>query len=86
MQITSPDRKVYYRLRAAISADHNRASWRKSSFSNLNGNCLEACRLQPDCIAVRDTKDNGEGPVLIFTEAEWDAFLAGAKEGQFDNL
>jgi Domain of unknown function (DUF397) len=37
-------------------------------------------------IAVRDTKAKGAGPVLIFTQAEWDAFMAGAKEGQFDNL
>jgi len=35
-------------------------------------------------IGVRDTKDNGTGPVLIFTSAEWTAFIAGAKEGQFD--
>lgn len=86
MKTTSLNRKVNYRSHAAISADVCRASWRKSSFSNLNGNCVEARRLPHDRIAVRDTKDNGTGPVLIFTTAEWDAFMAGAKEGQFDNL
>ena len=67
-------------------ADVSQASWRKSSFSHFNGNCIEITRLPPDRIGIRDTKDNGAGPVLIFTGAEWDAFLAGAKEGEFDNL
>ncbi|GAB1640934.1 hypothetical protein KRMM14A1259_13570 [Krasilnikovia sp. MM14-A1259] len=35
-------------------------------------------------VAVRDTKDNGNGPVLLFTPAEWDAFIGGAKNGEFD--
>jgi hypothetical protein len=86
MKATSSNRKVYYRSHPATSADACRASWRKSSFSNLNGNCVEVRRLSHDRIAVRDTKDNGTGPVLIFTKAEWDAFMAGAKDGQFDNL
>jgi len=34
-------------------------------------------------IAVRDSK-NPAGPVLVFTPAEWDAFVAGAKDGEFD--
>jgi hypothetical protein len=34
-------------------------------------------------IAVRDSK-NQSGPVLIFTPQEWDAFVGGAKDGEFD--
>jgi Domain of unknown function (DUF397) len=79
-------RKAYYRSRAVTAADVNRAPWRKSTFSNMNGSCVEVSRLLPDRIGVRDTKDSGAGPVLIFTGAEWAAFIAGAKEGQFDNL
>jgi hypothetical protein len=79
-------RMAYCRSRAVTSADIRQASWRKSSFSQMNGNCLELSRLRPDGIGIRDTKDNGNGPLLIFTDAEFDAFLAGAKEGQFDNL
>jgi len=79
-------RKAYYSSRAVTSAQVDQAFWFKSSFSNLNGNCLEIGRLTPDRIGVRDTKDDGNGPVLIFTAAEWNAFIAGAKEGQFDNL
>jgi hypothetical protein len=25
-----------------------------------------------------------EGPILVFTPSEWDAFVAGAKDGEFD--
>jgi hypothetical protein len=34
-------------------------------------------------IAVRDSR-NPDGPVLLFTPAEWDAFVEGAKDGEFD--
>jgi hypothetical protein len=33
-------------------------------------------------IAVRDSKDRS-GPVLAFTPAEWEAFTAAVKDGQF---
>jgi hypothetical protein len=79
-------RNAYFRAHAVTSADISRASWQKSSFSQYNGNCVEISRLLPDRIGIRDTKDNDTGPVLIFTGAEWDAFIAGAKEGQFDTL
>jgi len=36
-----------------------------------------------EAIAVRDAK-NPTGPALIFTAAEWDAFVGGAKDGEFD--
>lgn len=25
-----------------------------------------------------------DGPILVFTQAEWDAFVEGAKDGEFD--
>ncbi|RMI41208.1 DUF397 domain-containing protein [Actinomadura harenae] len=34
---------------------------------------------------MRSAKDD-DGPVLYFTEAEWDAFVAGVKDGEFDDL
>jgi hypothetical protein len=36
-----------------------------------------------DAVAVRDSK-NKTGPVLVFTPAEWSAFVEGAKAGEFD--
>jgi uncharacterized protein DUF397 len=36
-------------------------------------------------ILMRDAR-NPDGPVLAFTEAEWRAFIAGVKDGEFDDL
>jgi hypothetical protein len=36
-------------------------------------------------IAMRNSKFTGPNDtVLVFTESEWDAFVAGAKDGEFD--
>jgi hypothetical protein len=57
--------------------------WRKSSYSgNGGGNCVEVA-LVAGGIAVRDSK-NPDGPRLIFTPAEWEAFTAGVRGGEFD--
>lgn len=77
-------RKAYLHSHGVTTHDIGRAFWRKSTFSNMNGNCVQMGQLSPNRIGVRDTKDNGAGPVLIFTTSEWDAFIAGAKAGQFD--
>ena len=59
-------------------------AWRKSSLcDNSSGNCVEVA-IVPDAVMVRDSK-TPDGPVLIYTRAEWDAFLTGAKLGEFDN-
>jgi hypothetical protein len=34
-------------------------------------------------IAVRDSKDRS-GPVLRFRPDEWEAFVAGVRDGEFD--
>lgn len=36
-----------------------------------------------DLIGMRNG-DDPDGPILIFTEDEWDAFVLGAKDGEFD--
>lgn len=75
-----------YQLRDVRQEDVARAAWRKSSISTYNGSCVEVARLRSDRIGVRDTKDHGVGPVLVFNQAEWSAFLAGAKTGEFDSI
>jgi hypothetical protein len=60
------------------------AIWRKSSLSGNNGgNCVEVATNLSGLVAVRDSKDPG-GPCLVFTPAEWAAFTAGARDGEFD--
>jgi hypothetical protein len=34
-------------------------------------------------ITLRDPK-NPDGPTLVFTPAEWEAFVAGVRDGEFD--
>jgi Domain of unknown function (DUF397) len=58
--------------------------WRKSSYSGgQGGNCVEVAG-SGGMIMVRDTEDNGHGPVHQFTSARWRAFVAGVRDGQFD--
>jgi hypothetical protein len=58
--------------------------WRRSTFSGNQGNCVEVAELPDGGRAVRDSK-NPTGPVIAYTAAEWDAFLAGVKAGEFDH-
>lgn len=57
--------------------------WAKSSLSLANGNCVEVAGLSGDLVWLRDSKDI-KGPVLRFTPAEWDAFVGGVRNGEFD--
>lgn len=60
------------------------AAWYKSSRSNGQTNCVETAKLTDGGRAVRNTKDNGSGNVLLFTDSEWKAFVEGVKLGEFD--
>lgn len=62
----------------------NDATWRKSTYSGNQGGCVEVAFLDGGQVAVRDTKQLGQGPTLIFMPHEWDAFLQGAQDGEFD--
>lgn len=63
--------------------DAKTGGWFKSSFCNAGANeCVEVA-IGPDEIRVRDSKDRAAGQ-LTFTRAEWTAFLAGARAGEFD--
>ena len=59
-------------------------SWRKAQLSINNGECVELASVHGQ-VAVRDSK-KPDGPILLYTAAEWHAFLDGAKNGEFDDL
>jgi Domain of unknown function (DUF397) len=58
--------------------------WVKAAKSSGSGSCVEV-RRHGGAIEVRDSKDRS-GPVLRFTAAEFDAFLDGARNREFDRL
>ena len=66
--------------------DISHVRWRKASYSNNGTSCVEVGVTHTedgDRFLVRDTK-NRSGGMLTFTTMEWDAFIAGAKDGEFD--
>ena len=66
------------------------AGRRKASYPGSDGNsCVEVAVMpgskegSDHVIVVRDSK-NPEAGQLIFTPAEWEAFTAGVRDGEFD--
>ena len=62
----------------------NAPRFRTSSFCHVGG-CVAVASLADGRIAIRHHKVR-EGPVLIFTAQEWQAFVAGVKNSEFDDL
>lgn len=60
------------------------AAWRKATKSGSNGgDCLEVAPLSGGRVAIRDTESPEQAPFVV-TASVWDAFLDGAKRGEFD--
>ncbi len=75
-------------------AEDGATEWHKASHSSDGSNCVEVTVTYDTADAghkagaeklylMRDSK-NPDGPVLKFTQAEWDAFILGVKDGEFD--
>ena len=70
-------------MSAAELTDLTGARWVKSSYSGpTGGNCVEVAFLAGGQVAVRNSR-HPSGPALVFPAGEWDAFLSGARDGQF---
>lgn len=62
------------------SVDPSGVSWRKSSRC-AHGECIEVGEPATSTIAVRDSKDRGNGPALVFTAAGWRRFVTTVRDG-----
>ena len=60
--------------------------WIKARKSGDDGGRCVEMRRHGNVIEVRAAEDNGAGPVLAFTRAEFDAWLDGVRSGEFDHL
>lgn len=65
-------------------AERGALFWLKAQRSGANGQCVEIASTTGR-IAMRDSKDP-DGPILVYTPAEFNAFLEGARNGEFDDL
>ncbi|MGV9413993.1 DUF397 domain-containing protein [Nocardia sp. NPDC003693] len=70
---------------SAAPFDPAELSWRKSTFSNPSGNCVELAQLSDGGVAMRNSRDP-HGSVLVYTRPEIECFILGAKSGEFDDL
>ncbi|MBP0451608.1 DUF397 domain-containing protein [Kitasatospora sp. RG8] len=61
------------------------AKWRKSSYSNGGGGCIEVADGFSGAVPVRDSKDP-EGPALVFPAGAWQAFVTAVRAGEFGSL
>lgn len=71
---------------ALTSQQRSEVAWHISSFSPDNGgNCVEAGPLADgtDRVAVRHSH-RPDAEVIVYTRTEWEAFLAGVRNNEFD--
>jgi hypothetical protein len=66
-----------------MTEDAKFTNWRKSTLSSGGDNCVEVAFAADGSVGVRDSKQQGLGPVLEFTPGEWEAFLGGVKGDEF---
>ncbi|MEU3308759.1 DUF397 domain-containing protein [Nocardiopsis sp. NPDC006832] len=71
------------------------SDWLRSTYSQNGGQCVEVAvapghevvvenkSAEGEVFVVRDSKNPDAAP-LVFTRAEWDAFVEGVKDGEFD--
>ena len=68
---------------AAPGQSRQPGQWFKSGRSGGGSDCVEVCYLEGGGVAVRNSKRPDAG-TLQFTDSEFDAWVGGAKDGDFD--
>ena len=61
------------------------ARWVKVRARDALNECVELARVNENEVAVRNSRFP-DGPALVFTQAEFVAFLDGAVKGEFDSM
>lgn len=64
-----------------IDSELSPDAWRKSKASGT-GNCVEVS-FAAGTVLMRHSRDP-QGPMLSFSHSEWEAFLTGVRDGEFD--
>ena len=59
-------------------SDESVSGWRVATYTGGQGNCVEVSSSAA-AVAVRDTKDREDGPVLRFAPSVWQAFTEHLK-------
>jgi Domain of unknown function (DUF397) len=62
------------------TADFAQATWRKSSYSSCNDNCVENPELRGRPVGLGDADSDGLGPVLVFGPTTWRSFIDAVEE------
>jgi hypothetical protein len=57
--------------------------WHTSSHSDGNGDCVQIATAE-GTVGMRDSKQDGRGPVLEFDGTQWSKFIRATKNGEFD--
>ena len=63
-----------------VNLDLANAVWRKSSFTQASGECVEIAFPEPTVAGIRDSKDP-DGGMLVTSFQAWDAFRRFSKLG-----
>lgn len=68
---------------SSVPVGHADLTWRTALSCN-GGTCVTVA-AKGGAVFIGDSK-TPDGPILSYTAAEWREFLAGAKNGDFDDL
>lgn len=62
--------------------DKTGQGWKTSSFCTTDAGCVEVGSLVDGTVLVRDT----EGRTVRYTPREWEEFIRGVRNGEFDKI